>query len=325
MFYAWHAFKIGKTKKADVAEFAKNYALEISLLRSELSHKQYAHAPYTTFYIQDPKLRKINKACVRDRVVHHAIFSKLYDMFDKAFIFDSYSCRIEKGTHRAVRRLHYFFNKASRNNTKTCWALKCDIKKFFDSIDQDILLALINRKVSDDEARWLITLIVKSFQKGLPLGNITSQLFANIYLNELDQYIKHVVKAEHYIRYCDDFVILHTDRQYLESIVLKVRHFLHEHLRLTLHPGKIIFRKYRQGIDFLGYVSFPSHTILRVKTKKRMFKKVTQKIILYKNGQVTKKHLRQTVQSYLGMLTHCKAHEIRNALVRLLKYYRVNL
>jgi len=325
LFHAWHLFKLGKTKKADVICFTKNYWLEISLLRSELSHKQYAHGPYAPFYVRDPKLRKINKACVRDRVVHHAVFRKLYTLFDATFIFDSYSCRIGKGTHRAVRRLHQFFNEASTNNTKNCWVLKCDVKKFFDSIDQDILLGLISKKVQDCEARWLIEEIIKSFPRGLPLGNITSQLFANVYLNSLDQYIKHVLKASHYIRYCDDFVILHTNKHYLENLVLKINNFLQEQLALTLHPGKITLQPYRRGVDFLGYVSFPSHTVLRVRTKKRMFRKITQKILSYKSGQITKESFHQTMYSYLGMLVHCKAHKVMNELVVLLKVYKVNL
>jgi len=294
-------------------------------LRSELSHKQYAHGPYTTFYVWDPKLRKINKAYVRDRVVHHAVFWKLYPLFDPAFIFDSYSCRIGKGTHRAVRRLHQFFNEASVNNTKNCWVLKCDVKKFFDSIDQDILLRLISKKAQDDEARWLVEEIIKSFPRGLPLGNITSQLFANIYLNSLDQYIKHVLKERHYIRYCDDFVILHTDKQHLENLVPRINSFLQEHLALTLHPGKVTLQPYRRGIDFLGYVSFPNHTVLRVKTKKRMFRKINQKILLYKSGQITKESFCQTMHSYLGMLAHCKARKIRDELANLLKHHGISL
>lgn len=121
-------------------------------------------------------------------------FRVLYPIFDKTFIFDSYSCRIGKGTHRAVNRLNDFARKVGRNNTKTCYILKCDIRKFFNSANQDILTNLIIRKIKDNDAIWLINKIIKSFPKGLPLGNITSQLFANVYLNELDKFIKHKLK-----------------------------------------------------------------------------------------------------------------------------------
>src|SRR3989344_7466069 len=186
---AWAEFELDKTKKPDVIAFKKNLKNNLNFIQKELQSKTYSHGGYETFYVKDPKLRKINKACVRDRVVHHALFSKLYPIFDAGFIFDSYSCRIEKGTHRAVRRLHEFFKKESRNNSRPCWVLKCDIKKFFDSVDQDILMGLLQNRIKNKDATWLLERIIKSFPEGLPLGNITSQLFANIYLNELDQFI----------------------------------------------------------------------------------------------------------------------------------------
>lgn len=311
---AFDNFKHGKTKKPDVIIFSENHVKEIYRLYDQLRRKTYSHRPYEHFYVRDPKLRSINKASVRDRVVHHAIFSKLYLMFDRSFIYDSYSCRIEKGTHRAVRRLHEFFRKESRNNTRDCWVLKCDVRKFFDNINQGILLLLIKRRVKDEHVLWLISVILKSFPKGLPLGNITSQLFANVYLNELDQYIKHVLKVSYYIRYCDDFVILSHEKPFLEKLIPVIDGFLQNYLKLVLHPNKILIRKYSQGIDFLGYVSFPSHAILRVKTKKRMFRNIALKLQKYKEGKTSKESFLQTLNSYLGMLKHCKAHSLKSEL-----------
>jgi len=256
---------------------------------------------------------------VRDRVVHHILFRKLYSIFDRAFIFDSYSCRIGKGTHRAVRRLHEFFRKESKNNSRMCWVLKCDVKKFFESIDRDILARLLFVRVKDEGVLWLISAIIKSFPKGLPLGNITSQLFANIYLNELDQFIKQTLKVKYYIRYCDDFVILSRDKQHLENLILNIDEFLRNNLGLSLHPAKVTITKYRQGIDFLGYVSFPGYSILRVKTRKRMFRKVLGKIEDYKSGVISKESFSQTVQSYLGMLSHCNAYIVRVELIKIIK------
>ncbi len=304
----------------DVIEFKNNLKQNLNLIQKELQNKTYQHSAYTTFYVKDPKLRKINKACVRDRVVHHILFRKLYWYFDRTFIFDSYSCRIEKGTHKAVRRLHELFNKESQNNTKTCWVLKCDIKKFFDNVDQETLLSLIARRVKDGDAMWLIELIIKSFPAGLPLGNITSQLFSNIYLHELDLFIKHTLKVKYYIRYCDDFVILNTDRDYLEGLIPKIDVFLKNNLKLSLHPNKIHIRKYHQGIDFLGYVSFPNHSILRVKTKERMFVKVKSRLAQYESGAIKKESFEATMNSYLGMLKHCNAHNVRQELMDILIY-----
>ena len=200
LFLAWQEFSRGKMKKLDVLEFKNRLEDNIFNLHQALKDKIYQHSDYTAFNVYDPKLRKIHKAVVIDRVLHHAIFRILYPLFDQNFIFDSYSCRIEKGTHRAVRRLEEFTRKLSQNNQRTIFALKCDVRKFFDSIDQKILLDLIKRKIQDDNAIELIEKIVRSFPAGLPLGNVTSQIFANIYLNELDQFVKHKLKEKYYLR-----------------------------------------------------------------------------------------------------------------------------
>ena len=299
LFLVWKEFKKGKSKKLDVKIFGNNLKENILKLHQELKYKIYEHSEYISFYVSDPKLRKIHKACVKDRILHHAIFRVLYPIFDKYFMFDSYSCRIGKGTHRAVNRLQEFARKVSRNNTKTCYVLKCDVRKFFDSVDQNILFFLIRNKIKDENTRWLIEKVIKSFPKGLPLGNITSQLFANIYLNELDQFIKHNLKIKYYIRYCDDFIILLDNKNYLENIIPVINNFLIKELVLFLHPNKVIIRKYHQGIDFLGYVSFPNYKILRTKTKNRMMRRINEK---YSNHQ--------SLQSYLGLLKHCNSHKL---------------
>ncbi|PJA84818.1 MAG: RNA-dependent DNA polymerase [Candidatus Nealsonbacteria bacterium CG_4_9_14_3_um_filter_37_13] len=280
--------------------------------------KTYKYSNYKSFYIQDPKLRRIHKASVKDRVLHHAVFRILYPIFDPTFISDSYSCRIKKGTHRAVNRLQKFARKVNKNNTGNCYILKCDVKKFFDSIDHDILIPLIQKKAHDKNAIWLIKEIIKSFStfpnKGLPLGNITSQLFANIYLNELDRFVKHRLKIKYYIRYCDDFGILSDNKECLEELIPKINNFLKAKLKLSLHSDKISIRKHHQGIDFLGYVSFPYHRILRAKTKRRMFRKIKRRIKELKQNKISKESFNQTIQSYLGILKHCNAYKLKEEL-----------
>lgn len=299
---ACREFKKGKSKQLDIQAFEFNLEDNVFQLHRELKTKTYQHSDYTSFYITDPKLRHIHKACVKDRVLHQAIFRVLYPIFDKNFIFDSYSCRFNKGTHRAVTRLETFARKLSHNHTQNIFALKCDIKRFFDSVDRKILLEFIRKRIKDSCAMGLLEQIIGSFQKdknrGIPLGNVTSQLFANIYLNELDQFIKHQLKVKYYIRYCDDFVILEKNKEYLFKLFDKINGFLIEQLKLYLHPGKIMIRKYRQGIDFLGYVARPHHRILRTKTKKRLMRRIS-----YKN-----------LSSYLGVLKHCKSFKIREKL-----------
>ena len=189
--------------------------------------------------------------------------------------------------------------------------MKCDIRKFFASIDQDILLELIKRKVDDIEALWLIEKIIRSFPSGLPLGNVTSQLFANIYLNELDQFVKHNLREKYYLRYCDDFIILGEDEKNLCGLVPVIDDFLQGTLGLQLHPDKIILRKQRQGIDFLGYVVLPHHRVLRTKTKRRIMKKIQRKRDELDNGNISEESFNQGLQSYLGVLKHCNGWKIK--------------
>ncbi|MFH1956197.1 MAG: reverse transcriptase domain-containing protein, partial [Patescibacteria group bacterium] len=306
LFLAWQKFKKGKRNKLDIQKFEFNLEDNLFQLHHELKTKTYQHSYYTPFNICDPKPRKIHKAIVKDRVLHHAVFRILYPIFDKTFIYDSYSCRLEKGTHKAVNRLEEFKRKLSRNNRKTIFALKCDIKKFFDSIDQDILLKIIQRKIKDKNAIWLIEKIIMSFKIGLPLGNVTSQIFANIYLNELDQFVKHNLKIKYYIRYCDDFIILNESKEYLNNLIKPINDFLNSNLKLNLHSNKIVIRKYSQGIDFLGYVVLPYHRVLRTKTKKRILKKIKN------NPQNI-----QSINSYLGVLKHCKGYGIEKVILDL--------
>ncbi len=311
LFSAWRGFKKGKTNKKDVQNFEFNLENNLFRLHEELKNNNYQHSHYTAFNVSDPKLRRIHKATVRDRVLHHAIFRLLYPLFDKSFIYGSYSCRTGKGTHRAVKWLEKFCRQLSKNNTQNIFALKCDIKKFFDSINQDILLKLIRNKITDKNSIWLIEKIIKSFPRGLPLGNVTSQLFANIYLNELDQFAKHKLKEKYYLRYCDDFIILGKDEKQLLGLIKPLNDFLKENLKLSLHPDKIILRKFRQGIDFLGYVVLPHHRVLRTKTKRRILKKLFGKFRKLESGSISKDSFNQSKQSYLGILKHCKGRKIR--------------
>lgn len=185
---AWKEFLKGKRGRKDVQEFELNLMENILLLHHDLINKNYQHSDYYAFNISDPKPRNIHKASVRDRLLHHALYRVLYPFFDKTFIADSYSCRRDKGMHKALNRFKLFAYQASKNHTRTVWVLKCDIKKFFASINQVILLDILNRYIHDNDIRWLISQIVSSFSsiengKGLPLGNLTSQLLVNIYMN----------------------------------------------------------------------------------------------------------------------------------------------
>jgi len=295
---AWKEFVRGKRNRKDVQEFERNLMSNVLSLHKELSDKSYKHSAYEAFSISDPKPRDIHKASVRDRLLHHALYRELYPFFNRTFISHSYSCRLNKGTHRALNAFRDFARKVSKNHTKTVWVLKCDIRKFFASIDQAVLLQIIRNYIPDSNIIALIERIIGSFHAikegvGLPLGNLTSQLFVNIYMNQFDQWMKHKMKAKHYIRYADDFVILSLDKNWLIKLVPKIAEFLEEHLKLSLHPNKVYIKSFTSGVDFLGWVHFHDHRILRTVSKKRMFRNIKKQ-----EGK------QKTVQSYLGLLSH---------------------
>lgn len=293
---AWKVFIKNKRNKKDVRLFEYDLIGNIQNIHSDLQNKTYSHGSYYSFNISDPKPRNIHKASVRDRLLHHAIYRQLYPFFDRIFISDSFSCRKFKGTHRALERFKIFGYKVSKNDTKTCWILKCDIKKFFDSIDHRILLSILDKYITDQSILWLLERIISSFHKneankGLPLGNLTSQLLVNVYMNEFDQFVKHKLKAKYYIRYADDFVFMSGDRDYLFKILKEVNIFLSQRLKLSLHPNKISIKTLASGVDFLGWVHFTDHRVIRTTTKRRMFNKISES-----GGR------KEIVNSYLGML-----------------------
>lgn len=320
---AWKEFVIGKKNKKDVQAFAMNFMDNIFLLHNNLLYHTYNHGGYQAFKINDPKPRDIHKALVRDRLLHHAIYRILYPFFDKIFIADSYSCRINKGTHKAVAKFCKFVYKVSNNNTRACWVLKGDIKKFFANIDHKILISLLQQYIPDKNIINLLEKIIVSFSssqagKGLPLGNLTSQLFVNIYMNKFDQFVKHQLKAIYYIRYSDDFVVVAENHGQLKKLITPISLFLKQQLHLELHPNKVSIRKFSQGIDFLGYVILPHYITLRTKTKKRMFKKIKINKEKLNHGFLTKESFNQSLQSYYGVLKHCHSYKLKNQLSNLI-------
>jgi len=278
-------------------------------LHRKLKNKTYKHSTYKDFYVNDPKRRHIHKSNALDRVLHHLLYKHLYEIFDKKFIYDSYSCRKGKGTHKAVKRLEKLTRIVSGNYTRECWGLKLDIKKFFNSIDHNFLKDLIHKSVKDKDINRLIDEVIDSFHsevgedKGIPLGNLTSQIFANIYLNELDQFIKHKLKIKYYLRYADDFVLLDVDRRHLNTYLDSIGDFVQNNLKLELHPKKIIISKLTWGIDFCGYIVRPYYILPRTKTKRRIVKKVTNETIST-----------QALASYVGYFSHSKSYKIQQAL-----------
>ncbi|MBV6506433.1 MAG: hypothetical protein ILNGONEN_02010 [Syntrophorhabdaceae bacterium] len=275
----------GKREQFHVMEFF--YRLEENLwrLQEELQTQTYQPGGYSTFKIYEPKPRMISAAPFRDRVVHHALINLIGPIFEHSFIFDSYANRVGKGTHRAIRRYQHFLRDCR-------YVLKCDIKKYFPSIDHEILKKLIRRYVADARALWLVDRIIDHSnpqeevcdyfdgddlfapidrRKGLPIGNLTSQFFANVYLNPLDYFVKEVLRCSTYLRYVDDFALFADGKTELWKWREQIVVFL-QGLRLKLHPQHCYIFPAHVGWKFLGQRIFRTHRLL-VAENVRRFKK----------------------------------------------------
>jgi hypothetical protein len=300
LFAAWKSFERGKRKRVDVCDYRVRLIERLSVLHRDLSAGTYRHGGYSAFTVSDPKPRMIHKAHVRDRIVHHAIHRALVPFFEARFIYDSYSCRANKGTHRSVKRLAACARRESANHTKTVWVLQCDIAKCFASIGHERLLSIIRQHIVCNRTMAVIEEVVRSFSitphKGIPLGNLTSQLFVNVYLNLLDQFIKRMLGARIYLRYTDDFVIVSRDRKFLETSLEHIHMFVRGTLGMELHPHKVRLKTLSSGVDFLGWINFPDHRVLRPSTRHRMERALAQD------------PSPQTRSSYRGLCVHGDTH-----------------
>jgi RNA-directed DNA polymerase len=327
IYDAWLIFRRGKVKKSDVMHFELHLEDHLFDLHAQLQSSTYTHLPYTFFHIFDNKKRDIFKAEVRDRVVHQIIYQYLSSLFEPDFIADSYASRKGKGQYRAISALRYFIRLAG-GYSSSCIVLKCDIKKYFDCVDQNTLLDIIRIKILSstrvdvcdstqsaiplsgghtadrkdaEKILQVIRTIISSYHsnqgvgKGIPLGNVTSQIFANIYLNVLDHYVKNDLRCRWYVRYNDDIVIVGNDAPTLarmrDDIIVCVR----DRLGLTIPINKTSIRKVPWGIEFLGFVVLPQALILRDSTKQKMYANLNEK----------------NKQTYLGMLMHCNSQYLR--------------
>jgi len=310
IFNSWKKFKLGKTRKKDVVSFEYHIEDNIFLLHDDINNFRYTHKKYEHFNVYDSKKRDIFKADVSDRIVHQIIYDYLVSIYEHILISDSYSSRINKGHHKAIQTLRYFIKLSSDGDKRKCFVLKCDIKKYFDSVDQVILLQLLKKRIDCPKILSLVQEIVQSFNskncneqvldgKGIPLGNVTSQIFANIYLDSLDKYVKENLKCRFYVRYNDDIAVVSNSLKDLEEIRDNIISFVANSLKLTIPFEKTSIRKVSWGIDFLGYVILPNAVLLRDKTKGKMYSNVSG----------------YNISSYLGMLKHCNSHNLRQKIV----------
>ncbi len=307
-----------KRYRKDILKFSYNLEENLLMLQEELSNQTYCHGGYRQFIVCDAKKRHIKAAPFRDRVVHHAVYNIIEPIFDKGFIYDNYACREEKGTHKAIKRLEQFIKKRPFGALKI-YCLKCDISKYFASINHKVLLEIVKKKISDKKVIWLIQEIVNSnYEKevgeGIPIGNLTSQLFANIYLNELDQFVKHQLRIKYYIRYMDDFLILDFNKRKLQKIKREIGEFLEEKLKLKLHPKKANISPTKNGIDFLGYQILSNYRLLRKSTVKRFIKRTKKYQKMLNKGLLTEERFNNALQSWLAYAEHANSWRLRKNL-----------
>jgi retron-type reverse transcriptase len=310
-----------KRYKEYVLDFSWNVEKELMKLQGELVNKTYKHGEYYEFTLYDAKKREIKAAPFRDRVVHHALCNMIEPIFDNGFIYDSYACRKEKGTHKAIKRLDQFIKSSGDKwGEGNVYCLKCDISKYFDSIDHEVLISLIEKSIKDKEVMWLIREIVKSSfshrvhndlfnyrETGIPIGNLTSQLFANLYLNELDQFVKHDLQKRYYLRYMDDFLVFGDNKGELHKCEDILRNFLEKELKLELHRRKVSLDPVGQGVSFLGYRVFENYKLIRKSTVKRFVKNIQLKVA---NGE----GIAESVRSWLSFANYANIFSLKQML-----------
>lgn len=326
---AFHAAAKEKRFRSNVLVFEERLGANIALLHTMLKNKTYRHGNYRQFHIYDPKHRIISAAPFADRIVHHAICNIIEPIFDRTFIYDSFACRKEKGTHKNTKRLQQFLQ-----NQKLRYALKCDIAKYFPSINHKILLTILENAISDKDTLWLLKEIIGSHEsgdefehlfpedshfrmskpRGIPVGNLTSQLFANIYLNAFDHFVKEKLGVKYYLRYVDDFLILGESKQYLHSLIPPIKKFLYEHRHLTMHPKKIRVFPTRVGVDFTGYIVFKDFMLLRAKNVRRFRKRLHKFKRLLRENKISEKKVQTSITCWLAHAQHADTYRLRKAI-----------
>ncbi len=304
-------YKVSKGRRyyGDILQYKDALEENLIALQNKLVNKTYAPSPYRTFMLYEPKKRVIYVSPIKDRVVHHAVMNVVEPIWNNLFIHDSYACRTDKGTHAGVVRTVDFLRR-SRQEREKVYCLKCDITKFFPSINHHIMLKIIGKKIKCRNTLWLFERIIFNNSddrddpesKDMPIGNLISQWGANLYLNELDQHIKHTLKVKYYIRYMDDFLVLHDDCRHLHWLKKEISLFLADRLKLGLNPKSDIYPVSR-GIDFLGYRIWYNNILLRKSSLVRATKRFKKFSRAYKEGLINLSDVRCSLTSWLG---HCK-------------------
>lgn len=307
----------GKRDRHEVRRFEQDLEGNLIQLQNELIWGEYRTGQYRRFMVEEPKHREVAALPFRDRVVQHALVGVIEPLWEACFIADSYACRPGRGTHRGADRAQAMLRKVKRKHGQL-YALKADIAKYFASIDHDILRRLLRRRISCTSTLALCDEIIASTAdqddlapRGLPIGNLTSQLWANVYLDELDRFVKHDLNLRNYIRYMDDFVVVHHDKAALHGTRRQIEEFLWDRLRLQTNSKTQVFPVSAgrgRGLDFLGYHMWPTHRRLRRASIRRIARTLKKAQRLYAAGEVELAHVRQPVTSWVAHAGNADAH-----------------
>lgn len=302
-----------KRYRSEVLRYSQNLEENLINLQNHLIWHSYKQGAYRTFYVYEPKKRLISALPFTDRVAQHAINNILEPLIDRRFYYHSYACRKGKGMHKASDVLTKWIYEGTFEGTPL-YAIKADIHHYFQSIDHDRLKAAIRRIIKDAETLALLDRIIDNGGengKGIPVGNLTSQLFANLYLDRLDKYVKETLHVRHYIRYMDDFVILSQDNARLREILRKIERFLASELGLLLNPKTTILNC-KNGVDFCGYRHFTDHK----KVRKTSIRRMKRTIRAYRKGIISEERFAKALQSWLGHIQHADAYLLREGMFR---------
>lgn len=332
LYWAYRAARKGKRDRVAVAAFEFDMEGNLLALQTELREHTYQPGVYTNFYIYEPKRRLVSAAPFRDRVVHHALCNIIEPIWEARFIHTSYACRVGKGTHAALDQAQAWMRQYR-------YVFHGDIVKYFPSIDLAIMRKLLARRIADRQVLWLIDKILESGadiqrdevpvtcfpgdtlfaalrRRGLPIGNLTSQFFANVYLHELDKFAKQSLHCKVYLRYMDDFVLFCDDKARLRVWKDAIRSFLETELRLVLHPRKSVIFPVTEGLDFCGFRIYPTHRRLRRSSVRRFIRRFRRQRQAYKRGELTLDDVSTSVRSWIAHAAHGDTWRLRQRLFK---------
>ncbi len=330
LYESWRKAARGKRSSPEVADFEYRLTDNLLQLEEELQTQTYRPGPYRHFYITEPKRRRISAAPFYDRVVHHALVRQIEPIFEARFSRDSYACRVGKGTHAAL-------NRSQQLARRYPYVLQCDVVQFFPSIDHTILRNILFRIIADEQVGWLINLILESGAgvlrdeydmvyfpgddifavnrpRGLPIGNLTSQFWANVYLNELDQFIKRQLKCPAFVRYVDDLLLFSASKQELWAWRQAILDFV-PRLRLTLHQRSSTVYPVANGIPFLGFVTYPTHRLLKRRNGIAFARRFRRQIQQYAAGTIESAAIEASVRGWVAHVEHGDTYGLRRALI----------